>query len=179
VLACTGNPPEHWFGRTPDPLEIDIELAAVARKMQGRARSELRKLMSEAAARKEQDRKDHKFKRLIRAITAKAINPYSMETLQNLDGSMTSDPTEIHNILTAWFSKWFAYDRCTTGTLHEQNNWEKFLHDEDQFSAMLEGTSITPDIKAILWKALHTTTARLTQEDRQEIETILNYAPNV
>ena len=145
--------------------------------MQGRARSELRKLMSEAAAKKEQDRKDHKFKCLIRAITAKAINPYTMETLQNVDGTMTSDPAEIHNILTVWFSKWFAYDRPIEGTLHEQDNWEKFLHDEAQFTSMLEGTSIAPDIKTILWKALHTTTAKLTPADRHEIEMTLNTPP--
>ena len=34
---------------------------------------------------------------------------------------------------------------------------------------MLEGTSIAPDIKTILWKALHTTTAKLTPADRHEI----------
>ena len=70
LLACSGNPPDHWLNRTPTPLDLDIELAAVARRMQGRCRSELRKLMSEAAAKKEQDRKNNKFKKLIRSITA-------------------------------------------------------------------------------------------------------------
>ena len=177
LLNCTGNPPESWFDRTPTPLEIDIELAAVARKMQGRTRREIRALVSAATAKKEQDRMDHKFKRLIRAITAKAINPYSMETLQNLDGTMSSEPSEIHGILTTWFQKWFQYDRDITGTLHEGDQWQDFLHDRTQFDTLLLNTSIDPDIRDILWQALHQTALRLNTNDRDELESIMTTPP--
>ena len=92
VLTCTGNPPHHWFNRIPTALELDQELAVVGRRMQGRSRSELRALMSDAMRKKEQDRKDNKLKKLIASITGRQGNPYNMDTLQNLDGSMTSDP---------------------------------------------------------------------------------------
>jgi hypothetical protein len=173
LLNCTGNSPESWFNRVPTPLEIDIECAAVARKMQGRTRREIRTLVSEANAKKEQDRVNHKFKRLIRAITAKAINPYTMETLQHLDGTMTSEPSEIHHVLTVWFHKWFQYDRDITGTLHEDNNWQDFLHDRTQFDLLLLNTSIEPDISDILWQALHETALRLTESDREELESLM------
>ena len=71
--------------------------------MQGRTRREIRALVSEANAKKKQDRVNHIFKCLIRAITAKAINPYTMETIQHLDGTMSSEPSEIHLVLTTWF----------------------------------------------------------------------------
>ena len=92
-----------------------------------------------------------------------------METLQNLDGTMTTEPTEIHQILTAWFSKWFEYDRDTTNTLHAADNWINLLHDKTQFTAMLENTSMTSDIKEILWESMHQTATRLTADDRQEL----------
>ena len=178
LLNCTGNAPDSWFNRVPTPHEIDIECAAVARKMQGRTRREIRALVSEANAKKEQDRVNHKFKRLIRAITAKAINPYTMETLQHPDGTMSSEPSEIHHVLTTWFQKWFQYDRDISSTLHEDNKWQEFLHDRAQFDLLLLNTSIEPDIRDILWQALHVTALRLTNSDREELESLMTTPPD-
>ena len=115
---------------------------------------------------REQALKERKYRQFISTLVGKKKIPFDMDRICNLDGEMECDPTKIHDILTEWFGRWFAADRPSEGTLHQDQLWADFLNDRSVFDELLAASSLQAWTKDILWASLQDTAFRLTEADR-------------
>ena len=105
--------------------------------LHGKLRSDLRLTISEAAARREKAVQEGKLTKAIKSITGQHQYYYNVESLLLPDGTITTDPIQIHDRLTESFAELFI---CPQQHKHfplqseDGIDHERFLTDEDYFN---------------------------------------------
>jgi hypothetical protein len=127
---------------------------------------------------RERARREMKYRQFISVLVGKQKTPFDMTKICKLDGEMECDPTKVHDILTEWFSRWFAADRPVSETLHEDQRWADFLNDRTAFDNLLSTTSLPSWTKDLLWSTMQSTALRLTQADRDDLSQRLRRPPS-
>ena len=101
-----------------------------------------------------------------------------MDKLTRLDGTVECDPEQIHEILTAWFGKWFAADRDRSGSFHHEQRWTEFLNDRPAFDDLLKDVAVDDWVKDALWVSAQATASKLSQDMKDELADQLNQPPS-
>ena len=142
MLLSTRRDPTFWLTTMPTALDMTTEIRAMLKAMHGRRRSENRRKFKSARKNREQARQQQKYKRWIRTLVGKQRIPFDMDKLTRLDGTVECDSEQIHEMLTAWFGKWFAADRDRRGSFHHEQRWTEFLNDRDSFDDLLPHVAV-------------------------------------
>ena len=143
------------------PFSIS-ELKRIRANMHGKSRSAMR-LRSKASIRRiEQLRLQGRWGRIIKTITSTVTAPYTLETL-NVDGAITANPFQIHQVATNWFNKeWFGNKPLLNYGFHKPNaDVNRLISDYEYFKSEHTCTKIPEHLLLIIWQSINSTTPKL------------------
>eukprot|EP01041_Mallomonas_annulata_P042147 gene42147-biopygen7330 len=159
-----------WIARTEAPMTLLLwcreDIAALKKRMHGRQRADYRKQLTERTRRREQMRIQGKMRTVLQSLLSgvdlkkKQRIQYAMTELrtgQGNDQDMTTDPEEIHNLLTNHFKDWYAApvlseeeDDIHTSIL----DWQKLSGDENYFMEQTKVTKVPDKYRHLAFAAL-------------------------
>ena len=129
----------------------------VLKKLQGRSRSNMRRLMSSHSKRIEHYRSIGKLKRVIPRIIASEKSSFSFDSLFLPGDVVIADPTEVHNKVARHFDEWFTGPQEAREGIHSSGqDWREIMHNQEVFYAHCAEQNIPKEYIDILWSAMQT-----------------------
>ena len=129
----------------------------VIKKMQGRARSNYRKLLGANSRRIEHFRSIGKLKRVIPRIMAQDKTPFTFDSLILPGDTILTDPLAVHNRVAEHFDAWFTGPpQALTGIHDPDTDWTTILTDETTFRTHCRTRQVPEDLTDIIWRAVQT-----------------------
>jgi len=138
------------------------ELKRVRANMHGKSRSAMR-LRSKANVRRiERLRLQGRWGRIIKTITSSQSTPFTLETLK-IDGSITANPFQIHQVATNWFNKeWFGNKPLLNYGFHKPGaDVTRLTSDFEFFKSEHACTKIPEHLLLTIWQSINSTNPKL------------------
>ena len=133
---------------------------SVLKLLQGRSRSNFRRLMGANSRKIEHFRSIGKLKRVIPRIIARDKSTFSFDSLILADDTILTDPIQIHNSVAQHFETWFSGPPNSLTGIHDPaTDWTTILTQEHTFHAHCANLNVPPALANILWRAVQTPAA--------------------
>ena len=163
VLSITTHPPEHW--RTVEAADptilatLEQNMTRLLSEIHGRRRTEEKKQMSKAVQVREASRELGKVARVIKSFLGTQSERYTMTYIQTSKGRVVTGEEKIHNMVRAYFNKWFAMpDETKTSSLHVSESWHKAVDSEEAFVEATEASGVPEHLWREIYPALRAQT---------------------
>ena len=133
---------------------VSIELSELNKLSNVRQRRKLKDIIGSKSTTREQDALNRRLKKVISSITEKPSTVYNFNELTLPDGSSITDPQQIHQEITTFFTKLFQNPPKALPTiLHLEdstdgadNPWQRMLADPAFFRETFSASNIPPDV---------------------------------
>ena len=168
ALRATGHSPAYWLDRPPRIEEITAEIDRILSATHGRARTELRKRISNHCAIRELAIEAGKIGKPLASLLDKSRNIFDMETFRIDDEHILTDMADIHKYITEFFKEWFEGEDIDTEGMHSDDvDWQKILTNRKYYNQFQTTNKVLPHLQEIIWKALQKHKHHLTPKSHQ------------
>ena len=166
----------------PDTATIDTDIDAVKKLLHGTTRTEMRRRINVNIRRREDLRRDGKWKRVITSLLGNLAGRrhqpgIDLNLISTEEGHILGDSKEIHDAITDRFEEWFDDPDQCQGDLHKGDNWEQCRDSEAHFLQDTAYTGAPVELRRLIHRAIAQVPHR--QIMRNELQDTLKQAPSL
>ena len=161
---------------------VDDDIDKIKQLLHGTSRTEMRRRINVHIRRREDARREGKWKRVIGSLlgnlAGRRHQPGIDLDMITTDGTkILGEPEEIHQAVTDKFEEWFDIPNECQGDLHVGNNWRQCRDSEDYFVQDTSHTGAPEEIRRLIHRAIVQVPNRQRMHD--EMRDILQQPPTL